>query len=120
MDAQQLNWSELPREQVAPGFERQMLWGERVMVARLHLGAGTTVPLHQHENEQVSMCLSGQIRLWLGAGGEQAHTLNAGDTLIIPGHLPHRAEVLADFEGLDIFSPPRQDWIEGSDSYLRK
>ena len=120
MDAKNYSWADVPLEEVTPTFARQMVWGEQVMVARLHLKPGCEVPTHQHANEQVSLVVRGRIRFWLGESGERELELGPGEVLVIPGGTVHRALVLEDFEGLDVFSPPRQDWIEGTDGYLRK
>lgn len=120
MDAKAYAWAEVPLEEVTPTFARQLVWGGRSMVARLHLKPGCEVPAHQHDNEQVSVVLRGRIHFWLGAEGERELDLGPGEVLVIPGGTVHRAVVLEDFEGLDVFSPPRQDWIEGTDAYLRQ
>ncbi|WP_157448874.1 cupin domain-containing protein [Deinococcus peraridilitoris] len=114
------SWNDVAREQVNEQFARQLISGEKVMLAQLELKAGCIVPRHVHDNEQLSMAFSGAIKLVLGENEEQEFILRAGDVLVIPGGLPHRAEVLEDFSGLDVFSPPRQDWLNGSDSYLRR
>ncbi len=120
MDAKNYSWADVPVEDVTPVFARQLVWGERVMVARLQLKTGCVVQAHQHENEQVSLVTQGRIRFWLGEDGERELDLGPGEVLVIPGGTVHRALVLEDFEGLDVFSPPRQDWIEGTDAYLRR
>ena len=81
---------------------------------------GFILPLNHHENEQISQVISGSIRFWFGEDREQTLDLNAGEVVIIPGNLPHEALMLEDVEVVDTFSPPRQDWIEGSDDYLKK
>ena len=96
-------WDNVEEEQVNPFMKRRMV-----------------VPLHHHENEQVTEVLSGTIRFWFGENKEQTMDLNAGETVVIPSNLPHEALMVGDVEEVDIFSPPRQDWIDGSDDYLRK
>lgn len=120
MQAKSYRWDDVPREEVNPSFVRQLITGEKIMLAMLDLKAGSEVAFHVHDNEQVSTAHSGAIKLILGEHGEQEFVLRAGDVLVIPGGLPHRAEVLEDFTGMDVFSPPRQDWLSGADSYLRK
>ena len=120
MEAKPYTWQDVPREQVNELFTRQLVTGEHVMLAHLELKKGCIVPRHQHENEQLSLVYSGSIRFWLGENEEQDLILREGQVLVIPPNLPHRAEILEDFVGMDVFSPPRQDWLSGSDSYLRK
>ena len=90
------------------------------MLAHVYLKKGAIVPRHQHENEQYTYVLEGKLRLWTGPeGDEQEHTVGSGDVLVISSNLPHRAEALEDTLDLDVFNPPRQDWLDGTDDYLR-
>lgn len=114
------NWDEVPTEQVAPGMERKIIHGEKIMIARMKFKAGFEVPLHHHENEQVTSVMSGTIRFWFGADKEQEMDLNAGETVVIPPNLPHAALMVTDVEETDTWAPPRQDWLDGTDDYLRK
>jgi quercetin dioxygenase-like cupin family protein len=77
------------------------------------------VPTHSHHNEQLTYILEGALHFWIGADGKQEVTVGAGEVLVIPSHLPHKAEALEDTLDVDVFSPPRQDWLDKSDSYLR-
>lgn len=108
--------SALVPEALSPSITRRMLWGERLMVGLIELKVGTVVPTHQHDNEQLSYCLSGSMRLTFP---DREIVLRAGELLLIPSGVPHGAEMLEDVATLDFFSPPRQDWITGSDAYLR-
>ncbi len=112
-------WDDIPRERLNPLMERQLITGDRVMLAHIHLGKGAIVPLHHHENEQVSCVMRGSIRFWLGADESREVVVRAGEVLHLPSNLPHKAEALEDFFGLDVFSPPRQDWLDKTDDYLR-
>tara|TARA_Y100001934_G_C11928029_1_gene574394 strand:- start:209 stop:571 length:363 start_codon:yes stop_codon:yes gene_type:complete len=114
-----INWDELEWEEVAPSIRRKMIWGKHTMIARLELKDGCLVPLHQHENEQLSFIESGTIRFWLGEDKSEVVDVHAGESLIIPPNVPHEALIIGDVMATDTFSPPRQDWIDGDDSYLR-
>jgi quercetin dioxygenase-like cupin family protein len=110
----------MPRERLTRLLERRFLYGERVMLSHVYLKKGCFVPKHRHENEQVSYILEGRLLFRLGEDGkEEQQLLRAGDVLVIPGNLPHSAEALVDSLSLDVFGPPRQDWIDGTDAYLR-
>ncbi len=109
--------SALEPEALSPNVTRRMMWGEHLMVGLIELRAGTVVPTHQHDSEQLSYCLSGSMRLTFP---DREVVLRAGELLLIPGGVPHGAEMLEDVATLDLFSPPRQDWLTGSDSYLRR
>ena len=114
-------WDEVKLEEVNPMLSRKLVWGEKVMVAYVYLKKGCIVPRHAHESEQVTQIHSGSLRLWIEeAGIEKEVTLAPGDVLIIPSMAPHRAEALEETLDVDIFSPIRQDWIQGTDNYLRK
>ncbi len=120
MMIQKINWDDVPEEQVNPSMKRKMIWGEKIMVAKMKFKDGFLVPLHQHENEQITQVTKGTIRFWFGADKSQTMDLHAGDTVVIPSNLPHEALMIGEVEETDTWAPPRQDWIDGSDNYLRK
>jgi quercetin dioxygenase-like cupin family protein len=115
-----INWDEVPTEEVTPAMHRKMVWGEKLMIAKMKFKDGFLVPLHHHHHEQVTQVLSGTIRFWLGENKEQVMDIGPGDVLVIPGNLPHEALMIGDVEEIDTWSPPRQDWIDKTDDYLRK
>jgi len=87
------------------------------MLARLRLRKGCIVPLHSHENEQITYILEGALKFSLQ--GKEV-VVRAGEILVIPSNVPHSAEAIEDTVDLDVFCPPRADWISGTDAYLRK
>ncbi len=119
MSATWYRWNDLPRESVNELLDRRLINGDRMMLAHVYLKKGCVVPKHQHENEQFTYILEGALRFRLGADGEDELIVAAGEVLHIPGNLPHEAEALEDTLDVDIFSPPRQDWIDKTDAYLR-
>ena len=110
------SWAEVLAEQMNPFFTRQFVHGEKAMLAKIALKKGCVVPTHQHPNEQISLIVSGSLEFIIGGVSK---TVNAGEILVIPADLPHSAIAHEDMEGLDIFAPPRQDWIDKTDAYLR-
>ena len=112
-------WAEIPKEALNPLLERRLITTERMMIAQVFLGQGCLVPTHAHENEQLTYILQGVLRFWLGDDGSEVVDVSAGEVLHIPSHLPHKAEALEDTLDVDIFCPPRADWLDGSDAYLR-
>jgi len=110
------NWSQIPEEQLNDLVARQMIHGETMTIARIHLRKGAVVPLHQHPNEQISMVEHGRLRFVI-AGQEQI--VQGGDMVAIPPNAPHLVEALEDSLATDLFSPIREDWIRGDDAYLR-
>lgn len=98
-------------------LSRQVVHTARMTLARLVLKAGCAVPAHAHDNEQVSMVLSGRLRFLL-EGGEAE--VGPGQVMQLAPQERHGVEVLEDSVVLDLFSPRREDWIRGEDAYLRK
>jgi quercetin dioxygenase-like cupin family protein len=113
-------WTDLPAEQLNPSMLRRMVHGDRIHVADVRLKNGFVVPLHQHVNEQVTLVKSGLIRFRLGADRSEVIDVQPGEVLIIPSNLPHEAEMIGDVEGMDVFTPLREDWLSGTDDYLRR
>ncbi len=117
------HWDELPIEELTPLIGRRLIYSEKMMLAHVYLKQGAIVPAHDHLNEQFTYVLSGTLRFWLGehadAPGDTYTDVGAGDVLVIPSNVRHRAEALEDTLDVDIFNPPRQDWIDKTDDYLR-
>ena len=112
-------WDEMPREQVSPMLDRKLITGERMMLAHVHLKKGCIVPKHQHENEQLTYILEGALRFWIGDDMAEEIVVRAGEVLHIPSNVWHQAEALEDTLDVDVFSPPRQDWLDRTDSYFQ-
>jgi quercetin dioxygenase-like cupin family protein len=116
-NVQHVRLADMPTEHLNPLLDRQFAAGEKSMLARLILRAGCMVPLHSHENEQITYILEGALKFSLQ--GKEV-IVRAGEILVIPSNVPHSAEALEDTVDLDVFCPPRADWISGTDAYLRK
>jgi quercetin dioxygenase-like cupin family protein len=108
-------WSEIAPEQINPSVSRQYITADRVTVARFELKQGGVVPVHAHENEQVSFVISGALKFTIDG---RDIIVRAGELLQIPGHVPHAVDVLEDTLVVDVFSPVRQDWIDKTDNYF--
>ncbi len=113
-------WDDLPREELSSEISRKFVTGDRMMIAHVYLKKGAVVPLHSHENEQLTYILEGTLRFWIGSEDGEVIDVAAGEVLTIPPHVPHKAEALDDVLDVDVFNPPRQDWLDGSDAYLRR
>ena len=109
-------WADIEPEQLNPLFTRQYVVGANTMLARLELKKGAHVPMHQHFHEQINHVLQGALKFFVD---EKEVVVHAGEILCIPPHVPHEVITLEDSVALDIFNPPRQDWIDGDDAYLR-
>jgi quercetin dioxygenase-like cupin family protein len=110
-------WEDIPREPVNQWLERKMIWGERVMITQVFLKRGCHVPRHQHVHEQIAYILEGALKFFVDG---QEIIVRAGEVLHIPSNVPHEAVALEETLDLDIFSPPREDWLAGTDDYLRR
>jgi len=113
-------WEDMPKERVSDLLDRRIITGERIMLTHVYLQKGCVVPRHSHENEQFTYILEGALRFWVGADGEEEFVVRAGEVLCIPSGVPHKAEALEDTLDVDIFCPPRQDWLDKTDDYLRR
>jgi len=116
----QYRWKDMPEEPLSDLLSRKLITGDRMMLAHVYLKKGCIVPRHSHENEQITYILEGGLRFWIGANEAQVIDVMAGEVLHIPSHVPHKAEALEDTLDVDIFSPPRQDWLDKTDDYLRQ
>jgi quercetin dioxygenase-like cupin family protein len=114
---QYLSWNDVEVEAMNPLLGRQLIVGHQVMLARVLLKKGCIVPLHSHVNEQLSYILEGALKFYID--GKEI-VVRAGEVLTIPPNMPHKAEAMEDTVDLDIFNPPRADWMNKTDSYLRK
>jgi len=112
-------WDDMPLERVSDMLERRLITGDRMMLAHVYLKKGCIVPKHSHENEQLTYITAGALHFKLGENQDQEVTVRAGEVLVIPPHVPHSAHALEDTIDIDIFSPPREDWLSGTDAYIR-
>jgi quercetin dioxygenase-like cupin family protein len=109
-------WADIEPEELNPLITRQYIVGTNTMLARIVLKKGARVPMHHHVHEQISHVVEGALEFVVNG----THVIvRAGDILTIPPNIPHEVVALEDSVALDIFNPPRQDWIDGDDAYLR-
>ena len=113
-------WEDMPKESVTPTLDRRLITGERIMLAHIYLKKGAVVPRHSHENEQITYILAGALRFWIGEDEKRVQDVRAGEVLYLPSMVWHKAEALVDTLDVDVFSPPRADWLAKTDTYLRK
>lgn len=119
LDPKHYRWNDMPGEQLSEQLARRVITTERVMLAQFTLRKGCLVPLHSHESEQITHVLSGGLRFWLGEPPGAPIDVRAGEVLHIPSGVPHQVLALEDTTETDVFSPPRQDWLDRTDTYLR-
>jgi quercetin dioxygenase-like cupin family protein len=119
-ETQFFRWSDMPKERVTDAISRRLVTGDRMMLAHVYLDKGAIVPKHSHENEQITYILEGALRFWIGEDQLDEVVVRAGEVLHIPSNVPHKAEALEDTLDVDVFSPPRQDWLNHTDSYFHR
>lgn len=110
-------WSEVPKENVTPTIARQIVTGVSAMAGLITLQKGSHVPRHSHVSEQLTYVFEGALRFVIG--GEEI-LVGAGEILVIPAWVEHEATAVEHTVELDIFSPIRQDWLDGTDTYFQK
>jgi quercetin dioxygenase-like cupin family protein len=113
-------WDDMPKERVNDLLDRRLVTGDRMMLAHVYLKKGCIVPRHQHDNEQLTYILEGALHFWIGEDESEQVVVGAGEVLHIPSNVWHKAEALEDTLDVDVFSPPRTDWLNKTDAYLRK
>lgn len=110
-------WDDIPNKQLAPGVRRRFLTADRVTIARFSLSRDAVVPVHDHDHEQVSYVVSGALRFQVDGNDVIVRT---GEALQIPSWARHGVTALEDTEVIDVFSPVRQDWVDGTDTYFTR
>lgn len=116
LEKKYLRWKDIEMERLNPLLDRQVVVGQKIMLARVLLKKGSHVPMHQHANEQLTYILEGALKFKID--GEEL-VVRAGEMLCIPSNMPHEAWAIEDTVDLDVFDPPRQDWLNKTDDYLR-
>ncbi len=112
-------WNDMPKERVTNRIDRRIVAGESTMVAHVYLEKGAIVPEHAHHNEQLTYVLKGKLWFWVGDDFSQVFDVGEGEVLRLPSNVPHKAEALEKTLDVDIFSPPRQDWLDHTDDYFK-
>ena len=112
-------WKDIPEERVTDRISRKLITGDGMMIAHVYLKKDALVPQHSHHNEQITYILSGALRFWIGANREREVVVREGEVLHIPGNVPHEALALEDTLDVDVFNPPRQDWLDKTDTYFQ-
>jgi quercetin dioxygenase-like cupin family protein len=113
----QYDWNSLPAEQLNPQVTRRAIHTAALTIARLEIQKGAVVPEHHHVHEQIATVERGELQFWFG---DREVILGSGQSVAIPSNVPHKVVALADTVVVDVFSPCREDWLQGDDAYLRK
>jgi quercetin dioxygenase-like cupin family protein len=113
-------WDDLPLEPMKGSMSRRFVHSEQMMVAQVNFAMGDSVPAHRHDNEQYTYVVTGALHFLFGEDQDEEAVVSAGEIVLIPSGLLHSASAGEDTFELDIFCPPRRDWIEGDDAYMRE
>ena len=113
-------WDDIERERVTSMLDRKLITGDSLMLSHVFLKKGCIVPKHQHHNEQFTYIIDGALRFWIGDDLSEEVTVRAGEVLHIPSNVWHKAEALEDTLDMDVFSPPREDWLNHTDTYFHR
>jgi quercetin dioxygenase-like cupin family protein len=111
-----IKWDEIPAEQINPSFVRRLAWDGKIMIGQTLVKQGYQVPLHAHASEQITWVMRGAWRFEIDG---KSVLVSANEMITIPSNMPHSAYAVEDLVAYDIFTPPREDWLSGSDAYLR-
>lgn len=104
-------------KELAQGVTARLVSGERIMLSEVTIEPDGVVPHHSHPHEQAGVCLNGEFDLEVAG---EVRRIKAGDYYLIPGGTVHAARgVGSKAVTLDIFSPPREDYLPGAESKLR-
>jgi quercetin dioxygenase-like cupin family protein len=97
--------------EMVPGVTRRTLvHGEKTSLHEIAIARGAEVPLHTHPHEQIGYVASGRVVFQVG---EAERELSAGDGYVVPGEVPHGVVALEDSVCVDIFSPVREEYLDG-------
>ncbi|MCY3746008.1 MAG: cupin domain-containing protein [Acidobacteria bacterium] len=114
-----IRWEAMEKERLSDRIGRRIITADRAMLTHVYLDKGAVVPMHSHDNEQLTYVISGALRFWIEDEDSEPIDVKAGEVLVLPSWVPHKAIALEDTLDVDIFTPPRQDWLDGTDDYLR-
>lgn len=112
-------WDDVRLDKMRGGITRKFVHSDQMMVAQVHFDKGDSVPAHRHDNEQYTYVISGALRFLFGEAQDEEVVVGANEVVLIPSGLLHSASADENTFELDIFCPPRQDWIDGDDAYMR-
>ena len=101
--------SEMSRRELAPGVTLRTMWGEKIMMSMVEIAPNSSVPNHTHPHEQAGIVIQGEFEFTVGG---ETKMLRQGDAYIIPGGVEHSLIASDGLSmALDIFNPPREDYM---------
>ncbi len=110
--------AKLPVERVTDKISRRVLAGNRCMMVWWSIKAGAQAAAHKHPHEQFVWMLKGRMDFRLG---DDRRSMVGGDVAVIPSGVEHEAFFVEDTEVVDMFSPPRDDFlVGGTPTYMQE
>jgi len=102
--------SEATPVEMLPGVVRRTLCSaDRMTICEFTLDKDAVVPLHTHEHEQAGYVVRGRVIFEIGG---ETRELRAGDGYLIGSNVPHATTALEESVAIDIFSPPRTEYLD--------
>ncbi|MEM7345029.1 MAG: cupin domain-containing protein [Chloroflexota bacterium] len=102
-------WADVPATEMTPEINRRFITGEKVMSVYLSMDKGGVIPNHHHPHEQITHVISGKIEYTVG---DETRVMSPGEVVFIPPNLPHTGVALEETRMIEVFSPPREDFLE--------
>jgi quercetin dioxygenase-like cupin family protein len=105
-----IHYNDVPPIELIQGITGHIVSAERLMINVLTAKPHSVMPTHRHENEQMMIVLDGEADI--AVAGKLYH-MGKGDVVIFPSNVDHAAYISdKGFHVIDIFTPPRQDFLE--------
>jgi len=104
-----IDTDEMRGREISRGIKIKLVSGERLMLSFVEISEGAGMSEHSHFHEQAGIVLEGEIEMVIGA---ESRKLGRGESYFIPANVPHRLRPLKYARVLDMFSPPRNDYLE--------
>ncbi len=102
-----INISDLPKQDILPGFEGKFVHTSSMTIGRFVIEKGAILPAHSHVHEQVSQVLEGQFELTIDG---QTHIYEVGMVAVIPSNIVHSGKAITDCVIMDVFVPVREEY----------
>lgn len=103
-----IRYSEIAHREPFPGIKGRYAHSPQMTTGEVVLDAGVTVPVHSHPHDQMTLVLSGRLEFTLG---DETREIGPGDTVLIPGGVPHGVPRTHEVcKLIDVFAPARTDY----------
>ena len=112
------HYPDVPLTELVPGSNSHLVAGQRALVSFLTMSANSFFPPHRHEAEQIMIVIDGYMDEIIEG---KLYRVKKGDVIVLPSNIEHGGRIReADCKVIDIFIPPRQDYLEKYQKTLEK